>query len=301
MRPSESKGARSLNGPIRTLCNGPPNNGETSTLIIRDSILKGIFPRKLDFSGSTKVRTLRGRQPHDVRNFLAKLDLTSLNTLIIHAGTNDVPKFAGTEIVDFFEETIRELKSSYSNLTIFISTILPREDMQAPAISDKINFINEKLKVMSMRLHFHIIDNNNTLQDPDLRYDGLHLTEKGTALIVQNCKDAYLPGETRGNMAPQRACGFKSYQSSIQHDNSINLPATMAANTPSMPKMSLNHASQSTEAFGSQNYSIPPQQYPGQWPMLHQAPIGTSVYPQNGMFLGINLTWLTPLATRTDN
>ena len=217
-------------------------------------------------------------------NFLAKLDLTSLNTLIIHAGTNDVPKYSGTEIVDFFEETIRELKSSHSNLTLFISTILPREDLQAPAISEKINFINEKLKVMCMKLHFHIIDHNNTLQDPDLRYDGLHLTEKGTALLIRNFKDAYLPGETRRNMAPKRAGGFKSYQSSIQHDNSINIPATMAANIPLVPKMSSNLASKRTEAFGSQNYSIPLQQYPGQWPMLHHTPIRNSVYPKNGLF-----------------
>ena len=135
-----------------------------------------------------------------------------------------------------------------------------------------------------MKLHFHIIESNNTLQDPDLRYDGLHLTKKGTALLGRNFKDAYLPGETRGNMAPQRAGGFKSYQNPIQHGNSINVPATMAANTPSMPKMSSNHASQSTEAFGSQNYSISPQQYPRQWPMIHQAPIRNSVYPQNGLF-----------------
>lgn len=289
MRPSESRGARSLNGPPRTPRNGPSYNGETSTLIVGDSILKGIFPRKIDFSGSTKIRTLRGRQLHDVRNFLAKLDLTSLDTLIIHAGTNDVPKFTGAEIVAFFEETIRELKSAHPNLTIFISSILPREDLQAPTIPEKINFINEKLKVMSMKLHFHIIDNNDTLHDPDLRYDGLHLTERGTALLVRNFKDAYLPSETRGNIAPQRASGFKGYRGSIQHDNSINIPTTMAANTQSMPNISPNHANQSTEVFGSQNYSIPLQQYPGQqypsqWTMLHQPPLRNSVYPQNGVF-----------------
>ena len=98
-----------------------------------DSILKGIFPRKIDFSGSTKVRTLRGRQLHDVRSFLANLDLISLDNLIIHAGTNDVPKYAGTEIVDNFEKTIRELKSVNSKLTIFLSIILPREDLHAPS------------------------------------------------------------------------------------------------------------------------------------------------------------------------
>ena len=76
------------------------------------------------------MKTLRGRQLHDVRNFLAKLDLSSLDTLIIHAGTNDVPKFTGVEIVDFFEEFIRELKSAHPSLTIFITSIVPREDLQ---------------------------------------------------------------------------------------------------------------------------------------------------------------------------
>ena len=94
MRPPESRGASSFSGPPKSLRNGPSITGEVSTLIVGDSILKGIFPRKIDFSGSTKVRTLRGRQLHDVRSFLANLDLTSLDNLIIHAGTNDVPKYA---------------------------------------------------------------------------------------------------------------------------------------------------------------------------------------------------------------
>ncbi len=75
--------------------------------------------------------------------------------------------------------------------------------------------MNQKLTDMSLKLHFHVIDNSDSVQDPNLRYDGLHLTEKSTTLLVRNFKNAYLSGDTRGSTAFQRT-GMMRHQSSNQ-------------------------------------------------------------------------------------
>ena len=166
---------------------------DISNYVIGDSILKGILPRKLDYSRSTKARTLRGKQLKDVRNVLATQDLSSLRNLVIDIGTNDIPKQAGNELVDQFERTINEITSRYPNLSIFTSTILPRKDLKATGSAQKISYVNDDLKRLSSQLNFKVIDNTSNLEDPELRYDGLHLTERGTAILSRNFKDASQP------------------------------------------------------------------------------------------------------------
>ena len=123
----------------------------------------------------------------------ATQDLSSVRNLVIHIGTNDIPKLAGSELVDQFERTINKITSRYPNLSFFMSTILPREDLRAAGSAKKISYVNDKLKRLLSQRNFKVIDNTSNLEDPELRYDGLHLTERGTAILSRNFKDAFLP------------------------------------------------------------------------------------------------------------
>ena len=156
-----------------------PLQSNISSYVIGDSILKDLHPLKLDWTKTTKVRTLSGRTLEGIRAVLMTQDLSSLDSLIIHAGTNNVPRNTGSDILNIFADIITEIRHRYPKLNIFISTILPREDHKTQVYQDKINYINENLKSMAQKLNFNLI-NNESLHNPELRYDGLHLNVRGT-------------------------------------------------------------------------------------------------------------------------
>ena len=58
---------------------------------------------------------LSGQSLEEIRAALSMHDLSANKNLIIHAGTNNIPKQNGPEIVQLFHETICEINSSYPN------------------------------------------------------------------------------------------------------------------------------------------------------------------------------------------
>ena len=262
-------------------------NADISNFVIGDSILKGILPRKLDYSRSTKVRTLRGKQLKDVRNVLATQDLSSLRNLVIHIGTNDIPKQAGNELVDQFERTINEITARYPNLSIFISTILPREDLKATGSAQKISYVNDNLKRLSSQLNFKVIDNTPNLEDPELRYDGLHLTERGTAILSRNFKGAFLPkrnyyaprfGNISGNN--RKESNSQQPETTQTHGKILELPSVPPMQS-SFPMYSNQH-SDVTKGFPGN--PVPPQQYQTQWPLMSMQATRSPSHPQSGTY-----------------
>ncbi len=169
---------------------------QCKTFIIGDSILQGIFPKKFDRSGYTRIRTLRGRNIKGIKSHLETINLVNVESIIIHAGTNNLATETESEIVLLFEDIIKYIKDKYPETKLLISTILPREvanDYNDPDFNDKIDSINDNLRIMASRLEYFVIDNSRTLRDPELRRDGLHLTERGTSLLVRNFKYAVFP------------------------------------------------------------------------------------------------------------
>eukprot|EP00112_Aurelia_sp_Birch-Aquarium-sp1_P019797 Seg4968.2 transcript_id=Seg4968.2/GoldUCD/mRNA.D3Y31 product="hypothetical protein" protein_id=Seg4968.2/GoldUCD/D3Y31 len=262
-------------------------NVDISSYLIGDSILKGILTRKLDYSRSTKVRTLRGKQLRDVRNVLAAQDLSSLRNLIIHIGTNDIPKQTGDKIVEQFQRTINEITTTYPNLSIYISTILPREDLKTTGSAQKINYVNDQLKGLSSQLNFKVIDNASNLEDPKLRYDGLHLTEKGTAILSRNFKDAFLPqrnyhaprfGNINRNNGKESSCQHSEISQTHGKDPEVPSVPSMQSSFP----MYYNQHSDVTKGFPGT--PAPLQQYPAQWPLISMQATRSPSYPQNGTY-----------------
>ena len=290
----------------RSFFNNHAINKNISNYIIGDSILKQLHPRKLDSSGSTKVRTLSGRSLEEIRAALSTHDLSSIKNLIIHAGTNNIPKQNGPEIVQLFDEMICEIKSSYPNLKIYLSTIIQREDLKIPGSKEKITFINEKLKSMAQKLNIEIIDNAPNLNDPELRYDGLHLNGTGVIELARNFKNAILPQRRKADYRPShRNIDYSdfSFRKNAPQDaryNNFEFP------THKTPEASPNQGEDSNANYAQLTPQNPlhtrPGQYHTQWlagsmqPPRNTAfqPIGSFPYPWNNF--GIPNGMVSPFA-----
>ena len=162
---------------------------------------------------------LSGRSLGEIRAALSTQDLSSIQNLIIHAGTNNVPKQTGSEIVQIFDEMIREMKSSYPNLKIYISTIIQREDLKIPGSKEKINFVDQKLKSVAQKLNVEIIDNASNLNDPEMCYDGLHLNGAGVVELARNFKNAILPQRRKVDYGPSYRNTDYSFRKNAPHDD----------------------------------------------------------------------------------
>ena len=89
---------------------------KTRTLIIGDSILKGISKRGL--KAQVDIRTLPGRKANDIRTNLQRMDLTSYKNIIIYVGGNDAAEGKTGSVYTTLRSSISELQCQVSLCTI---------------------------------------------------------------------------------------------------------------------------------------------------------------------------------------
>ena len=147
--------------------------------------------------------------------------------------------------------------------------------------------MNDKLKRLSSQLNFKVIDNTSNLEDPELRYDGLHLTERGTAILSQNFKDAFLPKSH--HYAPR----FGNINGNNWKESNSQQPETTQTHgkvpeLPSVPSMQssfpmyINQHSDVTKGFPGN--PVPPQQYQAQWPLMSMQATCSPSHLQSGTY-----------------
>ena len=75
------------------------HEGILDSLIIGDSITKGIFPKVFDKSRRTKIISLHGKRIEDGISYIQNSPLRGLNTIILHMGTNNLKNDNEEEII----------------------------------------------------------------------------------------------------------------------------------------------------------------------------------------------------------
>ncbi len=180
-------------------------------LVVGDSILKGIKPHLFDKSGKAFIKTLNGRRIKDVAHFIDGIKENNLKSILCHVGTNDLSDKLSSTILRDFKDLIHIIKFKFPNVRILISSIVSRESKQGnKAHTAKIQEVNSGLSSLANELCFEIIDNSN-LYDPNYRYDGLHLNNKGTAKMVKNFKEKIWPSRERNSTEENRRHAETTY------------------------------------------------------------------------------------------
>ncbi|KAK6169927.1 hypothetical protein SNE40_018446 [Patella caerulea] len=164
-----------------------------TNVVIGSSIIKYIIPRRLDSSGSTFTKTLRGAKIRDVSHYINNCSYNDnvLNVVFL-VGSNDSSLRTVEHCRQDYMELIQDTRAIFPNAKIKFLTLLPRDSV---AENGKLNIINRILKDVTNLYSCELIDVREKFYDYNrccikkgLYEDPVHINAYGTAILVRVIK-----------------------------------------------------------------------------------------------------------------
>ena len=155
--------------------------GDGSILLIGDSIIKNIHPRKLSRRKVNK-HSFPGKTAEEIISEVKNIKSDSPSHIILHAGTNNLPVDNPSVCIRKIESLAMNINKKFPNSTIGISSITLRRDLN---LGDQVAKVNDGLQVFCTKNEFKFIDNRN-LDSSCLNGSLLHLNAKGSAYLAAN-------------------------------------------------------------------------------------------------------------------
>ena len=151
-----------------------------SVLLIGDSILKNINPKKLS-KRKVHKRTFPGKDAEEIKKEVHSINIVPDPAhVIIHAGTNNLLSETAECCVSKINDLVECVKSKFQNSKVAISGITHREDVD---VSLKLLEVNKRLKQIADSKGYVFID-NSIIDNSSLNESKLHLNVKGSALLA---------------------------------------------------------------------------------------------------------------------
>ena len=166
----------------------------TSSLIIGDSVVNGIYSRKMNVNNEKcKVISISGLDTFSLSDYLYNSPVnTNVKTLIVHIGINNAKK--GHIITqDTWKRIIKDLKIKFPNAHISMSTILPYREKH-PTIINATDESNNNLECICEDNHIDMINNDDTFLTQDNMVktgwykDNIHPNKRGTSGLAVHFK-----------------------------------------------------------------------------------------------------------------
>ena len=170
---------------------------ECDLLVIGDSIVRDVDPAIINPGGHTEIKCLPGARPNDVVSEFRKLsNLNTYKRILVHVGTNLVPKYSPSYVADKIVhcmETIRELSP---NSKIAFSHLLPKESNALLPGIDSINVqVSSSGRSGPARTRFgfnphaaHFTDRYGRVDRSLFKHDGIHLSNSGVKAFNNSIK-----------------------------------------------------------------------------------------------------------------
>jgi hypothetical protein len=150
-------------------------------LLIGDSIIKNIHPRKLSRRKVNK-HSFPGKTAEEIISEVKNIKSDSPSHIILHAGTNNLPLDNPSVCIKKIESLAININKKFPNSTICISSITLRRDLN---LGEQVAKVNDGLQVFYTKNEFKFIDNRN-LDSSCLNGSLLHLNAKGSAYLAAN-------------------------------------------------------------------------------------------------------------------
>ena len=155
--------------------------GDRSILLIGDSIIKNIHPRKLSRRKVNK-HSFPGKTAEEIISEVKNIKSDSPSHIILHAGTNNLPVDNPSVCIKKIESLAMNINKKFPNSTIGISSITLRRDLN---LGEQVAKVNDGLQVFCTKNEFKFIDNRN-LDSSCLNGSLLHLNAKSSAYLAAN-------------------------------------------------------------------------------------------------------------------
>jgi predicted nucleic acid-binding Zn-ribbon protein len=151
--------------------------------ILGDSMIKMIKPARLQRSTDRKiiVKTFPGAAVKDMNHYLKPTLEKNPEMIVLHVGTNDIPKKNPSDIVNEIE-SLGKIIVENGSTKVAISEIIQREDQ---VLNTKVKETNTLLYQLCSKYKWPIIHHTN-INTSNLNQSGLHLNPAGTKLLAKN-------------------------------------------------------------------------------------------------------------------
>lgn len=170
---------------------GQNKDDKKTTLLIGDSILRDVNEKGLE---NTKVKCVRGAKVADIRDQLSGGILDSVDTVIMHVGTNNCNSDENTlSGIQEYETLVSELNTRAPTVKKVLSTICPRTDTH----DTRAKQFNNEIRRIAGANNCDLVDNDETFR-PQGYVDrntvdrrGLHLSKEGTSRLLSNIHNGH--------------------------------------------------------------------------------------------------------------
>ena len=161
---------------------------EQDLLLIGDSLLRDLDASILNPGGDTSITCLPGARPRDVVKKFRQLTATHrYKRVIVHVGSNLIPKFARDTCSSRITDCLESLRELAPESKIAFSSVLPKIGDHLLQGINQVNFdVARSGKIGPNRTRFghvsHVADFTTANGDVDrdlFKRDGIHLTDKG--------------------------------------------------------------------------------------------------------------------------
>ena len=133
------------------------SKGKRSVLLIGDSMIKAIEEQKFSKSQSVKKICSRGAKITAIKDQLTPvLQHTAYDSVIIHAGTNDLNECHPEDVITGLTEMAEEAIKIRPSIKVSVSGLISQRDENA---NEKIMHINHTMKAVCISRGWLFIDN----------------------------------------------------------------------------------------------------------------------------------------------
>ena len=154
-------------------------------VIIGDSLVSFVC-----HMGDTDIISLRGAQVQDITSFLQNIDFQNYSSVIFCCGTNNIQSDYVKTIFTHIEYLVQCVKALNPNITVIISSLLPR------LVDDSVNghkviLLNQLLQKFSVKWDvcfiptYKLFLSKGIIQASYFHRDHLHLSKSGVQRIRQ--------------------------------------------------------------------------------------------------------------------
>ena len=150
-----------------------------TVLVVGDSMVNGIEESQLSKMHHIRVQPIPGGKIEDIQQNLKDLLHEDLETVIIHAGTNNATTDTPQMIVDKLITLKQNIEGSLPKYRVIISNLIVRTD------NTKANSTIRKTNRLIKELQIQTVDNSN-ISEKHLGKRGLHLNQVGNTVFVSN-------------------------------------------------------------------------------------------------------------------
>ena len=154
-------------------------------VLFGDSIGRRINPQRLSRNADIKNLCVGGRKIERVSQDIKDSDLSNVDSVITHVGTNNLVTDSEDTLTQKLEDMCNHLKRKVpEGCEVALSSIVMRNDK--PGLSSKLNKVNRKMEDICVRNNWTYIDNAAVTS---LHKDKLHPDEKGMSFLARNFQD----------------------------------------------------------------------------------------------------------------